>query len=88
MDLKSMMAEKLGSGKPKGKKARLHMAIHKMDDGKFHTEHSYRGGSEPSPESSEHAPANMAALLDHVKQHFSEGGAEAPAEPMAEPEQA
>lgn len=84
MDLKSLMAEKLGSGKPKSKKAKLHMSIHKMDDGKFHTEHDYRGGQEPTPDRSEHAPANMAALIDHIKEHFgdteSEPAAPAPAQ--------
>lgn len=84
--LKELMAAKLGSGKPK-KKAKLHMNIHKMDDGKFHTEHSYRGGSEPTPEPSEHAPANMAALLEHVKEHFGGGEeSEPPAEAAAEPQ--
>lgn len=77
--LKELMGAKLGSGKPK--KGKLHMSIHKMDDGKFHAEHNYRGGQEPTPDRTEHAPANMAALLAHIKEHF--GGDDEAAEESA-----
>jgi hypothetical protein len=85
--MKELMTSKLGSGKKPSKKARLHMAIRKMDDGKYHVQHDYRSGEEPAPESSEHAPANMAALLAHVKEHFSGEDSGDAAEP-AESEQA
>jgi hypothetical protein len=69
-DLKELMGAALGSGKAKKKKAKLHMNIHRMTDGKFHVEHSYRGGEEPMPEGSEHAPANLAELKAHMDAHF------------------
>lgn len=77
------MAEKLGGGKPK-KSAKLHMNIHKMDDGKFLVQHDYRGGTEPTPESSQHAPASMKELVAHLGKHYGEDAPEPPAEVKSE----
>lgn len=77
--LKSLMAEKLGSGK-KPKKAKLHMHIHKMEDGKFMMEHHMKGGSEPMPEPTQHAAVDMKELVSHIGKHFSDDG---PAPQMA-----
>jgi hypothetical protein len=68
--LHELMASRLGSGQPKKKKAKLHMHIYQMDDKKFHVEHSYRGGEEPSPEGSEHAPANLKELHAHLDSNY------------------
>jgi hypothetical protein len=73
MDIHSLMAEKLGSGKKGKKKAKLHMHIRPLDDGKYHVQHQMSGGDEGSSEASEHAPANLKALLDHIGQHYGGG---------------
>jgi hypothetical protein len=82
--LKELMAAHLGSGEKK-KKAKLHMNIHKLDDGKFMVEHSYRG-NEPTPESTQHAPANLKELHAHLDEHYGPEESESPAEAAAEPQ--
>jgi hypothetical protein len=61
-----------GLGGDKKKKHRLHMHIRPVEDGRFTVDHEYRGGQEPMPESTTHAPQDIQELLDHVKRHYSE----------------
>lgn len=90
--LKSLMAEKLGGAKKPSSKAKLHMHIHKMDDGKYLMEHHMRGGSEPtSGEPTQHAAVNMKELISHIGKHFGDGdesheASEPPTEAAAEPQ--
>lgn len=70
-ELKNLMAEKLG-GMKAAPKAKLHMHMHKMDDGKFLVEHHMRGGSEPTPESKQFAASDMKELISHIGKHYSE----------------
>lgn len=67
-----LMASSLGGQEKTPKKPKLHMHIHQMDDGKFHVQHDYRGGHtlDTMPESSEHAPTDMAALHQHIDKHY------------------
>lgn len=86
MDMHEMMAEKLGGGK-KPKKAKLHMHVHKMDDGKFMMEHHMTGGEEAPAEPTQHAAVDIKELLSHVGKHFG-GDDEAAPEQNPEPQQA
>jgi hypothetical protein len=68
--LASMMAEKLGGGKP-AKKAKLHMHIKKMEDGKYLTEHHMVGG-EHHTEPTQYAHNNIKELMSHISSHYNE----------------
>ena len=67
--LQELMAGKLGGEKSAKKSAKLHMNVHKMDDGKFYIEHHMRGGQEPE-ESKQYAAADIKELHDHMDKHF------------------
>lgn len=79
MDLKELIAERLGGSKAK-KTARLHMTMHPMDDGKFYVEHHMRGGeaTDIADSPKQYAPAGLKELHDHIDKHY------APKEEVAE----